>query len=199
VTCPKCGFGYVESSASDQRLHRRIHAETMHGLKSLRFKGCKLAGRFGERSVIVINNESPFIHRQLAQRVNLNAAEDSQLCNVAYAAREALDERNIHLFMGIEADRARAYVCFERRFHVWKCRWDEYDARVFHEAHQPMWSIGFAWVSRAHRRKGWIRQTVAAASDFLGFGNSFGWYEPFTEDGEATARAICPSGIFIAK
>jgi hypothetical protein len=125
----------------------------MHGLRSLRFKSCQRAGRSGERSVIVINNDSPFIHRQLAQRVSLIGAGDSQLSNVTYAAREARDERNVHLFMGIEADRARAYVCFERRFRVWKCTWDKYDAGVFHEAHQPMWSIGFAWVSRAHRRK----------------------------------------------
>lgn len=172
----------------------------MHGLRSLRFKSCQRAGRSGERSVIVINNDSPFIHRQLAQRVSLIGAGDSQLSNVTYAAREARDERNVHLFMGIEADRAlRAYVCFERRFRVWKCTWDEYDAGVFQEAHQPMWSIGFAWVSRAHRRKGWIRRTAAAAGDLLGFGNSFGWYTPFTQDGEATARAMCPSGIFIAK
>jgi hypothetical protein len=82
---------------------------------------------------------------------------------------------------------------------VWRCTWDEYDARVSHEVHQPIWSIGFAWVSRAHRREGWIRQTVAAASERLGFAGLFGWYTPFTEDGEATARALCPDGIFIAK
>jgi hypothetical protein len=199
VTCPKCGFGYVESLASDRHMHRRIHDETMHGLRSLRFKNCAHASSHGGRSIIVVNNESPFIYRQLAQKVSLIAAGDSQLSNVAYAAREALDERNVHLFMGIEADRARAYVCFERRFRVWKCTWDEYDAGVFHEVHQPVWSIGFAWVSRAHRRKGWIRQTVAAADDLLGFGDSFGWYAPFTTDGEATVRALCPSGIFLVK
>jgi len=68
----------------------------MHGLRSLRFKSCQRAGHSGERSVIVINNESPFIHRQLAQRVSLIGAGDSQLSNVAYAAREARDERNVH-------------------------------------------------------------------------------------------------------
>jgi hypothetical protein len=147
----------------------------------------------------VVNSESPLIHRQLAQRVSLVAAGDVQLSNVAYAAREAPDERNIHLFIGVESDRARAYVCLERRSHVWQCTWDEYEAGVFHQLDQPMWSIGFAWVTRAHRRKGWIRKTIAAAADHLGFGGSFGWYTPFTEDGEATARALYPSGIFIAK
>ena len=33
----------------------------------------------------------------------------------------------------------------------------------------------------------------------LGFGNTFGWYTPFTGDGKAAARRLCPSGIFIAR
>jgi hypothetical protein len=150
--------------------------------------------------VVVVNSESPLIHRQLAQTISLNAADDTQLSNVAYAAREAPDERNIHLFIGVEADRARAYVCFERRAHVWRCTWDEYERGVFHKSSsEPVWSVGFAWVARAHRRKGWLRIIISAAAARLDFGDSFGWYEPFTKDGEAAARALCPAGIIIAK
>jgi hypothetical protein len=62
-----------------------------------------------------------------------------------------------------------------------------------------MWSIGYAWVSRGDRRSGWLRDVLSAAKDHLGFGDDFGWYTPFSGDGEAAARALCPSGIFIAK
>lgn len=199
MTCLKCGFSYVESLPSDRLIHRRVHDETVYGLRSSRFRKCSEAARSGGRSVIVINSESPFVHRQLAQRISLVAAADAPISNVAYAASEKPDERNIHLFIGVEEERARAYVCFERRFHVWQCTWAEYDAGLSHEINQELWSRGFAWVSRAHRRKGWIRRIIAAAAGHLGFGNDFGWYTPFTDDGEAAARALCPSGIFIAK
>jgi hypothetical protein len=62
-----------------------------------------------------------------------------------------------------------------------------------------MWSVGYAWVSKKNRRTGWLRDILSAAGDHLGFGVDFGWYTPFSEAGEAAARALCPSGIYIAK
>jgi hypothetical protein len=100
----------------------------------------------------------------------------------------------------VSDDRAQTYVCFERRFHIWQCTWSEYASGVAHRLDdRPMWSIGYAWVSTRNRRTGWLRDVLSAARDHLGFGNDFGWYTPFTDTGEAAARALCPSGIFIAK
>jgi hypothetical protein len=136
----------------------------------------------------------------LAQEVSLIAAGETNYSGVAYAADERPDERRIHLFLGVSDDRAQAYVCFEMRSRVWKCTWTEYASGEAHKLEdRNMWSIGYAWVSRGNRRTGWLRDVLSAARHHLGFGDSFGWYTPFSEDGEAAARALCPSGIFIAK
>ena len=200
MKCPECGFGYVESSPSDRRLHRRVHDEVVNGPRRLRLRQCDVIWRRGSRSVVVVNSQSPRSHRLLAQEVSLVAAGDTEYSGVAYSADERPDERQIHLFLGVSDDRAQAYVCLERRTRVWQCTWPEYEANVAHRRDgQPMWSIGYAWVSKKNRRTGWLRDVLSAAGDHLGFGVDFGWYTPFSEAGEAAARALCPSGIFIAK
>ena len=200
MRCSECGFNYVESSGTDRRLHRRVHDEIVHGLRRSGLRSCPVALRIASRSVVVVNDESALTHRRLAQEVSLVAAGDTEFSSVAYSAREQPDDHHIHLFIGVEDDRAQAYVCFEKRSHIWRCTWQEYDEGVTHRLdREPMWSIGYAWVSRGNRRTGWIRVIVAAASRHLGFANEFGWYAPFSDAGEAVARALCPSGIFIAK
>ena len=201
MRCSECGYKYVESSQSDRRLHSRAHAEICSGLRCSGLRSCPVAWHSGARSVVVINRQSPRVHRRLAEQVSLVAAGDTKPSNVAYCADERPDDRQIHLFLGVEEDRARAYVCFERRSRIWQCTWPEHDAGVppHRLDDRAMWSIGYAWACRAHRRTGWMRVIIAAAADRLGFGSDFGWYTPFTDAGEAVARTLCPSGIFIAK
>jgi len=200
VKCPECGLGYVESSPTDRRLHRRVHDEVVNGPRRLRLRRCNVVWTRGSRGVVAINSQSPRTQRLLAQEVSLVAAGDTDYSGVAYAADERPDERQIHLFLGVSDDRAQAYVCFELRSHIWQCTWSEYAAGVSHRLDdRPMWSIGYVWVSRGNRRVGWLRDILSAARDHLGFGTDFGWYTPFTDTGVAAARALCPSGIFIAK
>jgi len=200
VKCLECGLKYVESSPSDCRLHRRAHDEVVNGPHRLRLRQCNVIWTRGSRSVVAINSQSPRTQRLLAQEVSLVAARDTDYSGVAYAADERPDERQIHLFLGVSDDRAQAYVCFELRSHIWRYTWSEYAARAAHRLDDRlMWSIGYAWVSRKNRRTGWLRDVLSAARGHLGFGNEFGWHTPFSDSGEAAARALCPSGIFIAK
>jgi len=200
MKCLECGLEYVELSPGDRRLHHRVHDEVVHGPRRLRLRRCNAIWTRGLRSVVVINSQSPRTQKLLAQEVSLVAAGDTYYSGVAYAADERPDERQIHLFLGVSDDRAQAYVCFELRFHIWRCTWSEYAAGVAHRLDdRPMWSIGYAWVSRRNRRTGWLRDVLSAARGHLGFGNEFGWHTPFTDTGEAAARALCPSDIFIAK
>ena len=62
-----------------------------------------------------------------------------------------------------------------------------------------MWSVGYVWVCRGHRREGWSRLLPAAARNHLDFGDEFGWYAPFTPDGKASVRSVCPDSFYIAK
>lgn len=200
MKCVECSLEYVESSLRDRRLHHRLHDEVVNGLRRLRLRRCNAIWTYGTRSVVAINSRSPRTQRLLAQEVSLVAARDINYSFVTYSADERPDERQIHIFLGVSDDRAQAYVCFERRFRIWQCTWSEYAAGATHRlGDRPMWSIGYAWVSRRNRRTGWLRDVLSAARDHLGFGNEFGWYTPFTDAGEAAARALCPSGILIAK
>lgn len=149
----------------------------------------------------MINSQSSNRERQLAEEVSLVAARAvDSWTGMSYAAGEEPDARRIHMFLGVESGRARAYLCLEWRSRVWRYTWDEYDAGEAHtQADLSVWSIGYTWVARGHRRKGWARTVLAAASDHLQIGNEFGWHPPFTPEGEALAHAVCPSGIYIAK
>lgn len=131
MRCPECGFGYVETLSSDRRRHRRVHDEVMNGPLRLRLRRCTVVWTGGSRLVIAINSQSPRDQRLLAQEVSLIAAGDTDYSGVAYAADERPDERQIHLFLGVSNDRAQAYVCFERRFHIWQCTWSEYSMGIF--------------------------------------------------------------------
>ena len=199
--CPDCGYGYVASSPSDRQRHRRIHADVVDGPRRAALARCRCIWNSQLRSVIVINTQSSRTERRLAQDVSLVAAGDvDDYMGLSYAADEDPGDRRTHLFLGAESGRARAYLCLEWRSRVWRCSWDEYQDRNRHP--QPglsMWSVGYAWVARGHRRKGWIRTVLAVASGHLEFGNEFGWHTPFTPEGEALARAVCPAGIYIAK
>jgi hypothetical protein len=200
LKCPECGFLYVESSPSDRQLHSREHDKIVNGLRLLSLRKCKVVWAQDSRAVVVINCESPRYQKLLAQKVSIVAAGEVGYSGVAYAASEPPDKRRIHLFLGVSADRALAYLCFECRYQVWQCSWQEYDNGMTHLLDDRwMWSIGYVWVSKGNRRKGWLRDLLSAASDHLGFRNDFGWYTPFSEMGEAAARRLCPKGIFIAK
>ena len=201
MKCSDCGFGYDAAYLPDRRLHRKIHANVVDGPRHVALAKCRRVWRSGSRSVVVINSQSLRSERLIAQDVSLVAAGDgNDYTGLSYAADEEPDARRIHMFLGTESDRARAYLCLEWRSSVWRCTWDEYEVCKTHP--QPglsMWSVGYAWVARGHRRKGWIRTVLAAASSHLRFGSKFGWYTPFTPEGETLVRTLCPSGIYIAK
>ena len=200
MKCEVCEFNYDESSPKDRRRHRKEHDSIVNGLLDVQLRRCRTLVKDGPRTVVVINSESARFERLLAQTVSLIAAGDADYSNLAYAADEPPDERQVHIFLGISDDRAQAYVCFERRSRIWQYTWPEYDRRETHEGHAGrMWTIGYAWTSRGNRKTGWLKCVLDAASKHLGFGTQFAFYEPFTPDGEAAARAICSSSFMIAK
>jgi hypothetical protein len=200
--CPECDYGYVETLASDRRLHRTIHDKVMFGVKIGALSDTRTAWQHHQRAIVVINADSPLADRRVAQEVSLIAAGETDFSFVAYHANEQRDERNLHMFIGVENQRAKSYVAFELRPNVWSCTWEEYAARIFHRVPEraPMWSIGYMSVCRSSRRQGWIRRTLDAARIHLKIkGDDFGWHTPFSDDGLATARRICPHGINIAR
>ena len=204
MECAECGFLFVETLPSDRRKHNRYHRNVFFGLRRVSLERIQPIWTLGARSIRIVDSRSPRGHRQVAQELSLVAAGDveDQFSFVAYHRDEAPDERQCQIVIGADSDHAVSYLVLERRFHVWRCTWAEYDTKVTHSVSSKdgVWSVGFAWVSRANRRQGWLRRSLEASSEHLGFSlTDLGWYTPFSKDGEALARSICPMTLVIAK
>lgn len=200
--CTECGLHYVESSADDRRNHGVYHAESVGGLKRHALPTDHIIWCSGPKRILVVTPRSNRFQRRRAQDLSLIAARDVKFSFVAYHADDAPDARDLHIFIGAESDRLVAYLAFEKRAHVWRCTWPQWDAKKADELtdHAPMWSVGVVWVCRGKRRQGWVRILLAAATSHLGvLPDQFGWHTPFSENGEAAARSLCPQGFFIAK
>jgi hypothetical protein len=174
----------------------------MFGLRSARIADVQAIWSSSSQSVRLVRASSPRAHRRLAQELSLVAAGDVDLSFVAYHAEERDDGRHYHIAMGVDSDRALSYAILERRSNVWFGTWEQFESEgipLVPDA-EPVWSVGFAWVSRANRRKGWMRRTLTAAANYLGLPlDRFAWHTPFTADGKALARHINPTGVLVGK
>lgn len=75
----------------------------------------------------------------------------------------------------------------ERRTTVWRCTWNGNATPVCIEqpAKSPMWSVGFVWVHKEHRKSGVAYEMLKEAKRSLHLEeDSVGWYTPFSEDGK---------------
>ena len=200
--CPECGLDYVTPSSNDRQKHRRIHDARLNGLPRKPHHNDEVVCASGLDRVLVVTPGSPMEQRRRAQDTSLLMRREVEGMDVTYCRNEKPDERDLHIFLGSRSDRLVAYLVLERREHIWRCTWSQYendDARKI--ADRPwMWSVGIAWVCLSNRRQGWIRRLIAAASAHLEIApGEYGWYTPLSPDGEAMVRALHPEFFYIAK
>jgi hypothetical protein len=202
MKCTECGLNYVEASEDDRRTHRLYHSGSVDGLKRRPLPSDIVVWTAESKRILVVTRLSNRIQRRRAEDLGLVAQRDIPFSFIMHHADEPLDERQLLIFIGAESDRLVAYLAFEKREHIGHCTWPQWDAQQVEEipGHAPMWSVGAVWVCHKKRRQGWVRQLLAAATKYVGVPpDEYGWYTPFSESGEAAARAICPQGFFIAK
>jgi hypothetical protein len=202
MKCTECGLSYAEASEDDRRTHRLFHSESVDGLKRRPLASDIVVWSAESKRILVVTRLSNRIQRRRAEDLSLVAQRDISFSGIAHHANEPLDERNLLIFIGAESDRLVAYLAFEKRKHIWHCTWPQWDAHQADEitGRAPMWSVGAVWVCHKKRRQGWVRQLLGAATNHLGVPpDEHGWFTPFSESGEAAARALCPQGFFIAK
>ena len=201
--CPECGFGFEDRSASDRRVHRRYHDDLLLGPRGAALRNLPIAQPLTEsQSIRVVSSSSPKTHRRVAQDVSLVAAGDVDYTGVAYAANEDPEDRDPHIFIGVDGKRAISYAMLERRYHVWTCTWQQYAAKecVPVATSTGVSSVSFAWVSRSNRRQSWMRRTLDAAVGYLRISlPDLAWYTPFTPKGELLVRRLCPDRLLIGK
>ena len=155
-----------------------------------------------EDKIILVTDSSPIGLKKVAGDLSTCANREMHYDGGIYRSCDPPDERQIHLFIYSRADRAIGLLIFELRTSVWRCVWDAANIPKCIESpgHSPMWSVGFIWVQRQNRKKGLSKKVLLLAQQIIGLKNGeFGWYTPFTRDGKAFVRKLCPIEFFVAK
>lgn len=201
--CPECGFGYVRGIRSNSRQHHVFHDETLQGVPVGALRSGKVVWSSPEASVLVVTPRSPKLERIQARKLARLANREMHYDFGIYSEHEPTDERDLHLFLCAITDRLVGLMTFERRGHIWRANWPDYDRgerdppRVESE---PIWSLGFAWVHSAHRGLGIAHSMFDKAVQYLQVDKaSVGLYTPFTVDGERLARSLFPVEFLVAR
>jgi len=202
VICPVCGMGYVEGLPEDEKAHRAYHDPIANGVSGAPVKSDKVIWNgLGDRITVVTGN-SRLPQRIRAQKVGKVANAEMHHTGGIYCATEWPDDRDIHLFLYYVRNRIVGLAIFERRRHLWLGTWTNkvgYQTKELEEC-PGIWSLGILWVHKKHRRRGIARRLFEEGIAHLGVDRrSVGFYEPFSTDGEAFVRSLCPLEFLIAK
>jgi hypothetical protein len=195
-------MSYVPEVPEDRKAHKNYHDMIINGLCAPLAKSDHIIWKENNRHISVVNHLSPTIQKKRAEKIGLLAHHDTAYDFAPYSSYESLDDRNVHLFLGYTNGRGIAFLLIEKRSTIWSCTWEEYQNHVVQELpeHPPMWSVGLVWVNRGHRRQGWAVQLALEATRFLCItSEQIGWYTPFTDEGQALVKSLCPKYFYIAK
>jgi hypothetical protein len=195
-------MSYVPEIRENRKFHNKYHDEAVHGLRVPEIRSDRIIWEQDIQRIVVVNFQSTAVQKERAEGIGRLAHLDSIYDFAPYSSAETLDFRNVHLFLGHVADRGISLFLVEKREHVWKCTWQDYHKRTAQKIpnHAPVWSVGQVWVQRNHRRRGWARRLAEQASHFFTIDiQSLGWHTPFTKEGEAMIRRLCPDWFYVAK
>jgi ribosomal protein S18 acetylase RimI-like enzyme len=155
-----------------------------------------------EKRIILVDNLSDHQERVWAREIGQIANRELHHDGGIYHESDPVDSRDIHLYLYVFDKRVVGFVIFEKRSCVCKYTWDEYDKRIEKElkAHSPIWSLGLIWFHKKYRKTGIATQLFQIGLKHLKIGhNKIGLYTPFTEEGEAWARATFENEFIVAK
>ena len=202
MKCSECHMSYAEDSSDDRRLHRTYHDKIVNGIPAPQLKSDKTIWRRGEDHIIVVDAFSLKAQRVRVARVGRAANQEMHYDGGVYSEYEQPDNREIRLFLYISSNRAVGLSILEKRSDICRCTWEEYDGRVLKKLEQkePIWSLGFTWVHKNHRRRSIANILLTEAAQYLGVSvNDVGVCTPFSDDGNAFVRSFFPEGFLIAK
>ncbi len=202
MQCPKCGMCYVPGLPEDESEHKVYCDLIVNGPSTQLVEDTHIVWREGEDQVIIVTDSSPEALRKIAHDLSICANRDMHYDGGIYHSCDPPDERQIQLFIYARANRGIGLLIFERRSTVWRCIWRGTDTPKCEEMpkRSPMWSIGFVWVREQFRKTGVTHRLLFEAQRVLKLSNGeFGWYTPFSKDGEAFVRRLYPTEFFVAK
>lgn len=172
-----------------------------NGLLTARLKTENMIWSQEEKRIILVDNLSDHQERVRAREIGQIANRELRHDGGIYHESDPADYRNIHLYLYVSDIRVVGAI-FEKRSFVCKYTWDEYDKRIEKELkeHSPIWSLGLIWFHKKYRKTGIATQLFQICLRQLKIGhNKIGLYTPFTEEGEAWARATFENEFIVAK
>jgi len=196
----ECGALYCSDLSDDVRIHKRQHDEWANGVKSDAFSAP--IGTHGGYRFTIVPPTARLAARMVAERLGrIGNRETHYDGGVYHSDGQGLQEHQIHALLAWYGRRAIGILVLDRREREAYLRWD--DAVPGHSyrltpARPPRWSVSYAWVNPAHRRKGLASALFHAAASFAGVAVSdLGLLAPFTEGAEALARKNSPAGFWL--
>jgi len=204
ITCNDCGMGYVRELEDNVLAHEKYHDKVVNGLCAPPLRSDCVVWRHDNERITVV--------RQSSLREQLDRAEEIGRCarkDAGYGAEELFDEKmEVRVFLLHKEDRVIGFLLMDKRDHVYRGNWDEYDAGKQPEKmldYPPIWSVCLVWVLKKHRRVGFAKTVLGKALTYLKYSlDNIGWYPSssppaFTSSGEAFVRSCCPNEFYIAK
>ncbi len=198
VKCELCEMSYVSEIPDDVREHSKYHEKVVNGLNTRPLKSDCIIWSQDDMRITVVNRLSPLAQHRRAEEVARLAWHDAGFDPV-----DVFNGKDTHAFLLHKRNRAIGFLCIEKREHVWKTSWDDYEAKNETKeiaGHPAIWTICMVWILKRHRGSGLGQFMVSQAVAYLGCDlGSVGWYTPFTESGENLVRKCCPETFYIAK
>ena len=199
--CKICGLSYVRESPEDQRNHRSYHRRFT--LRWTRAKKEPIAGIDGELRVIVVAPGAPLWLSKRAENTAFTAHADTNFDSAAYHATDPHWELGTHAFIGVIDQDVVAFLVLERRSHVVRVTWVEWDSKTpegWDTEDAAQWTICFAWTAKTFRARGIARRTIQIVASWASCQvQELAWYTPFTASGERLVRKLCPQFFLIGK
>jgi len=160
--------------------------------------------RDGAHWISHVTDDSPKEQRKLAHDLSRVANREMQYDGGIYHYSDPPDARVIQIFVYVVDCRANGLLLLERRKTVFGCTWPMHEGEMPSCIEHPeipwMWSVGIIWLHPSLRGRGIAQRFLGQSLVHMGKSlEEIGWYTPFSQQGEALVRRLCPLGFFVAK
>jgi GNAT superfamily N-acetyltransferase len=195
-------MGYVPGIPNDEVEHDAYCDMIFNGPPTNRVPPEHFSSLLQEAQILHINDFSPDLHRKLANDTARCANNDMRYDSAVYHDYDEPDDRQVQVFLYVYNSRAVGLLLFERRSAIWSCTWNGNEPPICVDAPEKgtMWSVGFIWVHRNHRRLGIATALFKEARCFMKVAeDEVGWQQPFSDEGEAFVRNTYPGCFFVVQ
>jgi hypothetical protein len=201
IICKTCHFNYIPTVTGDNTSHNKYHKEFVFGIKVNRLKSDDEIANLCELKIILISPKSSLHQRNRAECIAVRAKRDTPFDFSSYYADDIAQKDFPLVFIGIIDNHAVVMLVLRKTINSAKVPWELYDKNVSEGITflpDRRWSLSMIWTLEKERRKGYARQLISVATEYVGISISeLAWSAPFTEFGYAFAKTISPNEIIL--